>query len=191
MAPVTPTGVPDTIVAGDTLLFYVPTYSGYPISEGWTPSYAFVGKGTLHTESGELTSDGSRYTCLVPATRTITLDAKAGVYAWYLFMTGSGDYAGRRYRVDEGRIEVQTNPANALDGDFQAQCEKDLAVIEAKIANRLSDDLKAYTIRGRQVVLMEPRELFAERSRLKREVWRLRNPGRAMPSYKVTLNGIA
>jgi hypothetical protein len=184
MAPTTPIGVPSELVCGDTLQFYVPSYGDYPISEGWTPTYSFVGAGVLQTQSSELTNDGATWTCLVPAARTITLDSKEGAYQWYLFFTGSGAHAGKRYRADEGRITVKADPSNALDGDFQAQCEKDLAVVEAKIADRLTDDLKAYTIRGRQVVLMEPSELFAERSRLKREVWRLKNPGKAMPVLK-------
>ena len=189
MAPTTPTGVPAQIVAGDTLLFYVPSYGSFPISEGWTPSYSFVGKRVLQTESSELTEDGNQWTCTVPIARTITLDSKAGVYEWHLFMTGSGDYAGQRYEVDSGKIEVLTNPANALDGDFQAQCEKDLAVVEAAIAGRLADDMKAYTIRGRQVVLLDLSELTTERARLKREVWKLKNPGRGIPVLQRVYHG--
>lgn len=184
MAPLTPLGVPAQIVAGDTLLFDVPTYSGFPASESWTPSYTFAGKGVLHTAASEVTSDGSTYTVLVPASRTIELDSKAGVYEWHLFMTGSGAYANRRYEVDSGRVTVLSNPATAVDGDFQAQCEKDLEVLEAAYSGQLTDTMKAYTIRGRQVVLWERSEVRAEIARLKREVWKLKNPGAGMPVLK-------
>lgn len=187
MAPITPVGVPSQLIAGDTLLFRV-SYGDFPVSEGWTLSMTLAGVGTLQSEAGEITNDGSvTWTVTIPASRTRTLAAKAGVYRWFHYMTGSGSYAGRRYTVAEGRIEVVQNPADAADGDFQYQEEKDLAVVEAKLAGRLADDLQMYMIRGRQVSLIPYKDLVAERARLKRAVYRLRT-GHAMPSVRVTLH---
>jgi hypothetical protein len=186
MAPVLITGVPSEIVAGDTLTFYVPTYGDFPISEGWTPSYSFVGAGVLQTTAGEITSDGSKWTVLVPATRTITLDSKEGSYEWHLFFTGSGAYSGQRFEAASGRITVSPDPTNAQDGDFQEQCEKDLAALEAVAAGQITDTIKAYTIRGRQVVLWDKSEIRAEIGRLKREVWKLRNPNSGLPVLRRT-----
>jgi hypothetical protein len=188
MAPVTPTGVPGQVVAGDTLVFEL-SYGDYPISEGWVLSMSFVGKGALQTETAEVTEDDAKWTVLIPATRTAILHSNPGAYRWFAYMTGAGAYAGQKYTVAEGRIEVLANPRQAQDGDFQAQCEKDLAVVEAAIAGRLADDMQAYTIRGRQVVMIPVKELVAERSRLKREVWRFRNPGAAMPVLRRVYHG--
>lgn len=189
MAPITPVGVPSQLIAGDTLLFSV-SYGDFPVSEGWTLSMTLAGVGTLQTESGEITEDdGTTWTVTIPASRTRTLAAKPGVYRWFHYMTGSGSYSGRRYTVAEGRIEVLLNPADAADGDFQFQEEKDLAVVEARLAGRLTDDMQAYTIRGRQVVLIPYQELVAERARLKRAVWKLRNPGLAMPVLRRVYHG--
>ena len=170
------------------MLFDV-AYGDYPISEGWTLSLSFVGKGTLQTETAEVTEDDTKWTVLVPASRTATLNNTPGVYQWFAYMTGSGSYAGRKYTVDEGRIEVRANPRQAANGDFQAQCEKDLEVVLAKLSGRLTDDMQAYTIRGRQVQLIPYKELVAEASRLKREVWRFRNPGKAMPTLRFEYHG--
>lgn len=189
MAPVTPVGVPGSLIAGDTLLFSV-SYGDYPVSEGWLLSMSLVGAGTIQTTAGEITEDdGVTWTVTVPASRTAELNANPGVYRWFHYMTGSASFAGRRYTVAEGRIEILANPAQAQNGAFQAQCEKDLAVVEAAIAGRLGDDMQAYTIRGRQVVLIPVKELIAERSRLKREVWRFRNKGKAMPVLQRVYHG--
>jgi hypothetical protein len=159
MAPVTPVGVPATLVAGDTLLFSV-SYGDFPVSEGWLLSMSIVGAGQLQTTAGEITEDdGVTWTVTVPASRTATLNSQPGVYRWFHYMTGSGSYAGIRYTVAEGRIEILANPAQAQNGDFRFQEEKDLEVIDAAIAGRITDDMKAYTIRGRQVVMLELSEL--------------------------------
>jgi hypothetical protein len=188
MAPVTPIGVPAQIVAGDTLLFDV-SFSDFPASESWTLAFEFAGAGRLTTLEAEVVNDGSKYTVTVPASRTITLDSRPGVYRCFATLTGTGAYAGRKYTLEQRTVEVLSNPSTAQDGEFQAQCEKDLAVVEAAIAGQIADGMKSYTIRGRQVVLFDRAELAAERSRLKREVWRLKNPSNGLPVLRRHYHG--
>jgi hypothetical protein len=188
MAPVTPTGVPAQIVAGDTLLFDV-SFGDFPASESWTLAFEFAGAGRLTTTAGEVVNDGAKYTVTVPATRTIELDSKPGVYRCFATLTGTGSYAGRKYTLEQRTVEVISDPSNAAAGDFQAQCEKDLAVVEAAYSGQLADGMKSYTIRGRQVVLFDRAELAAERSRLKREVWKLKNKGSGIPVLRRYYHG--
>jgi hypothetical protein len=188
MAPITPVGVPAQIVAGDTVKFTV-SYSDYPISESWTLAIRLAGAAVLEWDAAWLTDDGNVWTVTIPATKTQTLNSSPGVYRWFADVTGSGAYAGEKYTVADGTIVVTANPRQAQNGDFQSQEEKDLAVVEAAIANNLTDGMKAYTIKGRQVVLMDHSELLAERSRLKRAVWRLKHPGKFGPVLQRVYHG--
>lgn len=182
MAPVTPYGVPDQFIVGDTLLFQI-AFGDYPSSEGWTLAFTFAGAKTLHTEVSEVSSSGTTHTVTVPATRTTLLSP--GVYRWFAYATGSGTYAGRRHLAGEGRCEVRANPATAQDNELQEQVEKDLAIVRAAKTGRLTDEMASYMIRGRQVVLLSYTDLVKEERRLERALWRLKHPGRAWPAVKV------
>lgn len=188
MAPVTQAGLPNALLAGDSLIFTA-TYAEYPQSEGWTLSYSFRGVGTLETAASEVVAgSGGAWTITIPAARTAPLPA--GTYQWFAVQTGSGSYAGRRDTVESGRINVSLDPASALAGDYRAQSEKDLEAVRAALSGRVTDDLSSYMIGGRQVVLIPIRELVALESRLKREVWRLQNPGLPYPRIRMVFSGI-
>lgn len=188
MAPVVPSDVPSTLRAGDSLHFTA-TFPDYPVSEGWSLSYVLRGIGQLDTSATEITAGdtGVDWDVLIAADRTQVLDA--GTYTWFAVMTGSGDTDGLRNIVAEGRIVVTANPLDADAGDFRAQCEKDLEVVQAALASRLTDDMQSYMIGGRQVVLIPIRELYAIETRLKRQVWKLQHPGESFPKIRLVFRG--
>lgn len=188
MAPVTQAGLPSDLLAGDSLVFTA-SFPEYPQSEGWTLSYAFRGLGTLDTTAAEVVAgDNGSWTITIPGARTAPLDA--GTYRWFAIQTGSGAYAGRRDTIEQGRINITQDPTGAEAGDLRAQCEKDLDAVRAARSGRITDDLQSYMIGGRQVILIPIRDLLILESQLKREVWRLQNPGSPFPRIKWQFRGI-
>lgn len=188
MAPVVPLGVPAELTAGDTLKFQV-TYATYPVSEGWTLSFVLAGAGVLRSVSTEITNDGGvTWIVTIPASRTATLTK--GSYSWFAFMTGSGTYVGVRQQIDQGRITVLQDPALAAPGDLQAQCEKDLAAVQAVKSGRITDDIQSYVIGGRQVTAIPFTELLALERSLKLQVWKFQHPGQAFPVVRGRFSGV-
>lgn len=187
MAPVVPVGVPDVLVAGDSLIFKV-SYPLYPVSEGWTLSFQFKGDGELITTSGEVTDDSSvTYTVNVPASRTA--DLAKGVYRWFALATGSGTYSGRRDVAARGVLTVEANPNTAASGDYASPEEIELDALNAALQAAAGDLVISYTIGNRQVTY-DRRGAMRRRSALERAVWRQRNPGKPWPSIQVAFGGV-
>ena len=187
MAPVVPVGVPDVLVAGDSLIFKV-TYPLYPVSEGWALSFQVKGEGELITTSGEVTDDsGSTYTVNVPASRTA--DLAPGVYRWFALATGSGSYSGRRDVAERGVLTIEANPATAAGGDYESDEEKELAALVAAVRDSAGDLVVSYTIGNRQVTY-DRRGALRRKSQLERAIWRQRNPGQPWPSISAVFSGV-
>jgi len=92
-------------------------------------------------------------------------------------MTGTGGYAGQRYTVRSGRVEVCANVATAEAEQLWDPDEKLLSAIDAVIYGRVTDDVQEVTIGGRSIVKIPISELLALKSRLERRVFMLRNGG--------------
>lgn len=184
MAPTIPVGEPTSVTAGDSWVFKQ-SFAEYPVSEGWTLAYAFAGPGEIVTATSEVTDDGSAtYTVTIPAART---DIPVGTYRWVATMTGTGSYAGQRYTVRAGMVEVCANVAAAESETLWDPDEKLLAAIDAVIYGRVTDDVQEVTIGGRSIVKIPIAELFAIKARLERRVFMLRNGG-AMPVRRVVFS---
>lgn len=180
MAPQVSTIEPSVLTAGDTWLWEVSDVTDYPISEGWTLSYEIGGVDKPQWNAGWATNNGSTWSIAIPADQTRALTA--GRYQWAAIMTGSGSYAGRRHVIRTGVFELLPDPATAQPGELQSQDEKDLAVIVAVMAGRITADIQQYAIGGRSVIKMTVGELWRWRTILETRVWRAKHPGQVGPA---------
>ena len=185
MAPVIPQDEPTTVTAGDTWT-WTKTVQDYAPTEGsgtWTLSYAIVGVNLLTWSASWVSAGTGSWTITIPASATSNL--AEGRYTWTLVLTGGGTLAGRRATPLTGVFSVLANPALAAPGDGQTFAEAQLTVVEAVLAGRITADIQAYSIGGRSVTSIPFNELYLLRNRLRTEVWRERNPGKAMPGIFV------
>lgn len=188
MAPTIPTIEPERVAAGDT---WVWKYSDpdFPLTEGWALSYALAGAAVLAWTAGWGSASGNVTTVTIPA--ATTTDLTAGSYEFTRIWTGSGTYAGRVHTVALPRLTILANPQTRAAGDGQTHAERTLAVLEAALEGRLTDDIEQYQIGGRAVSKIPVRELVALRATYRLEVWRQRHPGQAYPSAVVRFVGAA
>lgn len=180
MAPLLPRIEPTTVTAGSTWTWLLSSGT-YPVSEGWTLSYAINGVSRLTWSAAYLAADGETVT--IPATATASIEA--GTYELTRIWTGSGTYSGRRDTEACPALQVLHDPATVVAGDRVAFAEANLAAVEAAITARVSgDEPQEYTIGNRSVVKMPLNELLALRAKLRAELWALRNPGQR-PAMRV------
>lgn len=180
MAPILPRVEPTTVTAGSTWTWLLSSGT-YPVSEGWTLSYALNGVSRLTWSSAWLAADGETVT--IPATTTATI--AAGTYELTRIWTGSGTYAGRRDTEACPALQVLPDPATVVAGERVSFVEANLQAVEAAITARVAGDQpQEYTIGNRSVVKMTLGELLALRAKLRAELWALRNPGQR-PALRV------
>jgi hypothetical protein len=182
MAPTLPAAEPTTTVAGDTWR-WTRIFSTYPISEGWSLSYAINGPEALAWNASWVTNDGSRFTVTIPATSTAL---PPGRYEWSAVLTGSGSYSGQRYIGAQGVLLVAADPATQDDGDRLTHAAKMVTALEAAIEGRATNDVLAYSLpNGRSVQMADPAELLRWLTFYKGIQWREEHPGQALPGYAV------
>jgi len=173
MAPVTPSGEPQTARAGDTWT-WARSFAEYPASEGWALSYELRGPATLTIGGAMVVATGDLHTVTVPATATAPLPA--GSYVLVALLTGSGAFGGRRDSIDLGRLQVTPNPSAVVGGEPLSHAEKMLAQVETAIEDLVAGRTASYMIAGRQVTRLDMAELYRVRMRYSAEVARLRRP---------------
>lgn len=185
MAPLTPTGIPSSVKAGDSWIWRVADFADFPYSEGWSLSYAIAGVGYLAVPDADKPESTVAYatsgddagfwvTTIVPAHSKIP----AGRYRIVGRMTGSGAYAGKVYTVSDETLVVSDDPAEATKGEFQSHAEKMLAIIEEEIEARITGNGSAhesYVIEGRQISKIPIEKLTQMRGKYAAEVRRLRS----------------
>lgn len=190
MAETVPENEPTTATAGNTWTWtkrfnsYAPTESGGT----WTLSYALAGSRTLDWDASWVTTSGNVWTITIPASKT---SIPAGRYEWTAILTGGSGYAGQRFTPEWGVLTVTANPALLAPGDTVAFAETQLAMVESVLSGRITADVEAYSIGGRQITTIPFAELWALRGRLRSEVWKLRNPGLAAPSRLIAFRRTA
>lgn len=168
-----PTCIPESFTAGDTVEF-TQVFGDYPPSDGWVLSVRII---TATPVDATVTDDdASTYTVVfAPAdTESIVTQTVARIVG---YVTGSGDYAGRRYKVIDQVIVIEPNIATATATDLKTHAERTLAIIEAAIEGTLPNNLKSYSIGGRSVEQYTPNELMGLRARYQYEVKLQRNGG--------------
>lgn len=163
MSPPRPTLEPQSVVAGDTLQFDR-DIDNFPASDGWTLSYTLlsVGLSPININGGVVTSTDGTFNVNVPA--STTTGWTPGKYLWTAYVVGSGQYAGQRFKVAEGAIEIKPNPATAdATVDPRSQAKKNLDAIDAVLAGRVTADVQSYKIGIRELVKMRASELLSLR----------------------------
>jgi hypothetical protein len=173
-----PSVIPESITAGDTVeftqgSFAIPGGSAAP-SDGWALSVRVIADPPF---SATVTDDDLQtYTVtMLPAlTEAIVTQTVARIVG---YVTGSGDYAGRRYRVIDQIITIEPNPARATATNLKTHAERTLAIIEQAIEGTLPAMMSSYSIGGRAVTKYSPAELMGLRARYAYEVSMQRNGG--------------
>ncbi|HNA51079.1 MAG TPA: hypothetical protein PK594_09535 [Mycobacterium sp.] len=181
MAPTTPRGEPASVTAGDTWE-WIKDFKDYTPTDGsgtWTLSYAIVGPDKLIWDASWSVAGTGDWTITIPAASTANLTT--GTYRWTAILTGGSGFSGERATPDSGVFHVQPNPALLAAGDTLSSAAKNLVVVEAAIAGRLTADMQSYSIGGRSVTAIPMNELMALRTRFREELWRERNPGKVGP----------
>lgn len=160
MAPTTPTGPPSRLIAGDSVRFRIADHADYPQSEGWTLAYDLVGVGVLPSASitvaWQATGDDQNH-WLVTITAAATSGLPEGRYRLIGRFVGSGTYAGRRESLPalDTVVVVRPNPAQAADGEFQTENERNLLAVRTIIRARLDGDVpESYEVAGRSLEKM-------------------------------------
>lgn len=174
MTPPRPTVEPQSIIAGDTLQFDR-CFDNFSPVDGWALSYTLTlpGKTPIQVNGGVITSTGSTWNINVPG--ATTANWAAGKYRWLAFVKGSGSFAGQRFRMAEGSIDILANPETAdTTTDYRSDAKKNLDAIDAVLANKVTADVQSYKINGRELVkmnhsdLLELRGYFAQRYKQER-----------------------
>lgn len=168
--------VPDTIYAGDTVIFDVPAFTDSIGTEINSGSYTLTWYARTNTASegativGVAESTGWRVT--VPSSTTGGFDA--GLWTWQAIATsGSVQYtAGRGQFTVKATLEYSGTPG-AFDDRSRAQI--DLDYVEAAIRTLAQGGVvQEYTIGGRSLKRYKMAELIQLRDALKAEVDRER-----------------
>ena len=168
--------VPDTIYAGDTVIFDVPEFTdpvGNSIDSG---TYTLVWYARTNTASEGATvtgvAEGTGWRVTVPSSTTGGFDA--GLWTWQAIATsGSVQYtAGRGQFTVKATLEYSGDPT-AFDDRSRAQI--DLDYVEAAIRTLAQGGVvQEYTIGGRSLKRYKMAELLQLRDALKAEVDRER-----------------
>lgn len=156
-----PTEEPQSLVAGDTLQFDRDIDNFLP-ADGWALSYALIcaGNAPIFINGGMVTSTGSTFNVNVPGSTTEAWTP--GKYQWAALITGIGNFAGQRFTVGTGAIEIKPDPAHATD--LRSDAKRNLDAIDAVLQKRAGADVQSYEIHGRKLVKMQLKELLQLRS---------------------------
>lgn len=181
-----PTQFPGSFTAGDTLEvqqgpFCIPGGTAAPV-DGWALTVRIIASTSIEST---VTDDGAQtwtITFAPSATESITTQTVARLVG---FVEGSGDYAGRRYKVLDQVIVLEPNIETATADNLKTHAERTLAIIEAAIEGTLPNNLKSYSIGGRSVEQYSPGELMGLRARYAYEVKLQRNGGAVLTADMV------
>lgn len=168
--------VPDTIYAGDTVIFDVPAFTdsiGTEIASG-TYTLTWYARTNTASEGATITgvAESTGWRVTVPSSTTAGFDA--GLWTWQAIATsGAVQYtAGRGQFTVKATLEYSGDPT-AFDDRSRAQI--DLDYVEAAIRTLAQGGVvQEYTIGGRSLKRYKMAELLQLRDALKAEVDRER-----------------
>jgi hypothetical protein len=173
MAPVVPTTEPKILTAGDTWA-WTKALSNFQPADGWALGYAIRGASVLADSKVACTASGSGFAVKVQGADTKTL--KSGTYSWQAYVDNSG--TDEHYTVESGVLTILTALTNVTDNSAQSHDERTLAIIEARIENRITTDQESYAINGRSIMHIPIKDLMRLRAAYQARVWRHQNPGK-------------
>jgi hypothetical protein len=151
MAPTALTSWPNTITAGTTVKL-LRSFNDFPANQSWALSVYLAGPSVLGPIAA--TASGANFSITLTAAQTATL--LPGTYVVREIATLTGD----SYVAEENTVTVEPNIATAVAGDMQLQAEKQLTVVQAAIAGRLTADMQAYQIGNRLITKIPIMELY-------------------------------
>lgn len=156
-------GEPFDIVAGDFIQWKRDDLlSDYP-SDSYTLSYSARLQGSPEEEI-EITA-GSNH--LVQVSKTVTAAYIPGVYNWQAYITRDSD--SERVMVSSGIWTVAAN-RDTNSADPRSHSEIMLAKIESIMEGRADSDVDSYSIAGRSLSKLKPKELMDWRNYYRSEV---------------------
>jgi hypothetical protein len=180
---VIPTTEPTTATAGATWQWQV-SDPVFPAADGWVLSYAIRGPDAPAWEAGWVaTADGVH-------TITISAAATAAWTAGRYELTRIWTLGSVVHHRPVAPLAVAPNPATAAPGERVTHAARTLAVIEAALEGRVTDDIQNYMIGSRQVIKIPVMELLRLRQHYRLEVYRERHPGKTAPPLLVRFSGV-
>jgi len=163
--------LPKSFAAGETLK-YKRAHSDFPAVAGWVLKLYLRGASVRDYTAAVV---GTEHVFTLPTGNAPgTSDLLPGAYSW----EERAELAGENYAAARGTITVRPNLATATAGQLQSAEEKELAIVEAAISGRLTDDMQSYQISGRAVNMIPIRDLYMIRNQLRAAVIAKRNGGR-------------
>jgi len=176
--------LPKSFAAGETLKIKR-AHSSFPASDGWTLTLYLRGASVRDYTAAVV---GTEHVFTLPSTGvTGTSDLLPGNYTW----EERASKAGEVFAAARETIQVRPNVATAAAGDLQSAEEKELVIVEAAIAGRLSDDMQSYQIAGRAVNLIPVRELYQIRAALRTAVAAQRRRGQPIVPVRAVFRSVA
>lgn len=175
MAPIIPDEVPTIIVAGTTVKFHR-SFADYSAADGWVYTFYANGASNIFNQAASTNPDGTSFDIVIPASKTASV--APGRYTVAERLSNSITSEEVHPTRDLGQMLIEANVATAAAGAFISHVERTLAVLEAAIEGRLTDDILSYQIAGRSVVKIAPKELLWFRGHYAAKLWQLQNPGR-------------
>lgn len=155
------TQFPSKFTAGSTVELSL-SFADFPAGGGWSAKLYLAGASIVAPLSA--TADGDAFALALDA--DVTSRLAPGVYTWEV----RASKGGKVYVAGSGTVEVLRNIAAAGAGDMQSWAERTLAVIEDRLAGRITDDVEQYQIHGRAVSRIPIAELRRIRADLLAEV---------------------
>lgn len=187
MAPVVPAGPLTRVRSGDTWTF---TYAhpDYPAADSWVFSMALVSatsltQAPLSWSASWVVNNGTLYTITLPIATTD--DFAAGSYRQTFFFT----LAGARYSPYSGPLLVEPNAAVLTAGQGRTHAEEMWQALKDTIEGRAVADVESYQINGRALNRIPFEQLVKYEKQYAERVWRERNPGKGLPSTRVSFWG--
>lgn len=156
------------------------THSAYPATDGWSLTLYLVGVSVIAPLAG--TPNGSGFDFTLPATVTAAL--KAGTYRWVERATKGAE----AFDAETGTVVVSANVAGMGAGDGQAWEEKALALVEARLLARYSEDMETFQIGSRTVAQIPHDELLGVRDSLIERL-RIASGGAFIRDVRATFTG--
>jgi hypothetical protein len=168
--------LPKSFAAGETLK-YARAHSDFPAADGWALKLYLRGA-SARDYTAAVSGTDHLFTLPTGADPDVpggTSNIAAGSYVWeeWAEKVGEGSFVAAR-----GTILIRPNLATASAGALQSAEEKELAIVEAAISGRLTDDMQSYQIAGRAVNMIPIDQLYRIRAQLRQAVAAQRHKGR-------------
>ena len=158
-----PTIEPDLLFAGDRWAWKKTDLTDY--GSGYTLSYEL----TLETGAAPIaltaTLSGTEY--LIEVSQSTTASYTAGDYRWVALITRDSD--SERIQIGYGSLTIKPDPATS-SADARSDAKYSLDAIRAVLRNRASKDQMSYSINGRSLERMSPKDLILLESHFLRQV---------------------